>query len=160
MDVRSASQLFLVMVLSDYPFSLTNDQGELRRSDKASLSHVLADEHTMKIIPSSSKRTCVITDAMGLVQVIGKPTNGVTFGDLADAYCQSVFSHFSNVCTRVDVIFDCYRRDKIKSGTWDHRTTRSLKIRRIVDSRNVRHPAFWTNFISLEENKQDLINFF
>ena len=74
---------------------------------------------------------------MALVQVIGKPAKSTTFGDLADTYCHSVCSHFSDTCTRVDVIIDCYRKETIKSGIWNYHKTKGMKIKRLVDSRNV-----------------------
>ena len=101
----------------------------------------------------------MIIDAMALIQLIGKPRTCTTFGDLADVFCQSVFSHFTNTCTSVDVIFDSYRTATIKAGTRDHPTSTVWKIRHIVDSRNIRLPTNWNHFINLVENRQNLIHF-
>ena len=144
---------------AQYPLSLANENGILQQADKASLSHFIADSYTINAIPYSDCESCVIIDAMALVQMIGKPTTCTNFGELADVYCQSVFSHFTATCSRVDIIFDSYKTATIKAGTRDHRTSKGQKIRRIVESRNVKLPANWQNFLNLYENKQNLIQF-
>ena len=109
----------------------------------------------MNVIPQADEESCVIIDTMALIQLIGKPRTFTTFGDLADVFCLSVFSHFTNTCTRVDVIFDSYRTATIKTGTRDHRTSKVQKIRHIVDAHNIRLPTNWNHFIKLVKNKQN-----
>ena len=58
---------------------------------------------------------------MELVYSIGKPTGASTFGDLADVVIQSMRSNLSNVCTRVDVVFDRYIEHSIKHGSREYR---------------------------------------
>ena len=85
--------------LAEYPLSLTTDKGDLRLTDKANLSHIIADDHTVDVIPQTDEESCVIIDGMALVQMIGKPTACTTFGDLADVYCQSLHKHMhQNIC--------------------------------------------------------------
>ncbi|KAG0692467.1 hypothetical protein GWK47_027885 [Chionoecetes opilio] len=89
-------------------------------------------------------------------QAIGKPTEAKSFGDLADVFNASVFSHFNEHCSRVDVVFDRYRITSIKSGTRERREGRERSIRRKIDSREIPLPANWKLFMDLPENKANL----
>lgn len=81
--------------LASVPLSLVSSDRCLRSTDKSVLSHILADDHEVQELPPSNEKTCIVLDAMALVQAIGKPSNATTFGDLADVYCKSVFRHFT-----------------------------------------------------------------
>ena len=65
-----------------------------------------------------------------MVQAMGKPAGSKTFGDLSDAFSDAVFNNFCEKCTRVDVVFDRYRKESIKSGTRAKRTSQSRPMRR------------------------------
>ena len=141
------------------PLSLANSDKSLITTDKAVLSHLLSDAYVVNELPPANDNTCVIIDGMALVQSIGKPTTANTFGELADVYCRSVFRHFHGTCKRVDVIFDSYCELTIKGKTRERRSTKARKIRRIINSRSVQLPSSWSNFISLGDNKTNLIRF-
>ena len=59
--------------LTTVPISLVSSDVKLRATDKAPLSHKLAGAHEVKELPPTANKTCVIIDAMALVQAIGKP---------------------------------------------------------------------------------------
>ena len=61
-------------------------------------------------------------------------------------------------CTRVDVVFDRYEKDSIKTGTRSFRKGTGSKrpVRRMVNDKEVPLPNNWKQFIDLEENKADL----
>ena len=82
----------------------------------------------------------------------------VTFGDYADIYVQTVLTSGQNY-QHIDVVFDRYRDDTIKSGTRTRRTQAARPIRRVIESRDVPLPNNWTNFLSLSEIKADLAHF-
>jgi hypothetical protein len=148
--------------LSPVPLSLAAVDGTLKTpTDKASLLHILADEHIVRSIPVTDELTCCIIDAMATVRAIGRPKEATTFGDLGDIFCRSVLGHLGNSCSRVDVVFDTYIDLSIKSVTRQKRSENTRKIRRIVDSRDVQLPphSSWPSFIGLQENKVNLENF-
>lgn len=146
--------------LSPVPLSLSDTSGALRPTNKAALGSILQTKTTVeKQLPPTNLKTCVIIDGQALVQAIGKPPNAQSFGQLADVFVTSVFSHFSATCSRVDVVFDRYEEHTIKDSTRAYRTGKNRPIRRKVDSRDVPLPVNWRQFIDLPENKQDLENF-
>jgi hypothetical protein len=120
---------------------------------------VLCGDYVKDQLPETDQPTCVIVDGMAVVQALGKPSTATTFGDLADCVCDRVFSNLKGSQTRLDIVLDDYRKNSIKSETRVHRTTKRQKIRRIIDDRNVRLPSVWQSFISMEENKVNLIQF-
>ena len=63
-----------------------------------------------------------------------------SFGDLADAFNTSVFSHFNQNYPRFDVVFDRYRKTSIKSGVQSKREGKMRSIRRKIDSRDIPLP--------------------
>jgi len=104
-------------------------------------------------------KSCVIIDGQALVQTIGKPANARNFGQLAAVFVRSVFSHFSETCSRVDVVFDRYEASTVKDGTRLQWTGKSRPIRRKIENSDVPLPVNWKQFIDHPENKQDLENF-
>lgn len=119
----------------------------------------MEDGVTVEVLPGSSLKTCFTIDGQALVQAIGKPTGSKSFGNLANVFNASVFSHFNEDCSRVDVVFDRYRITSIKSGTRERREGRVRSIRRKIDSREIPLPANWKQFMDLPENKANLTNF-
>ncbi|KAF3854292.1 hypothetical protein F7725_022347 [Dissostichus mawsoni] len=106
----------------------------------------------------SVMRTCTIIDGMALVRAMGKPHNASTFGEYADVFTQRVASNLHGNVTRVDIVFDRYQQNSIKSGTRTKRSTTQRKVRTIV-SRDVKLPANWNSFIEMDENKANLTHF-
>ncbi len=114
---------------------------------------------TKDTLPETDERTCVVVDGMAAtVQSLGKPSGASPFGDLADSFCDRVFCHLKGSQTRLVVVFDDYRKTSIKGQNRVHRTTKRRKIRRIIDGRDVPLPSVWLSFISMEENKVNLIH--
>ncbi len=145
--------------LSPVPMSLASTDGNLHKTDKAQLRHILEDGLGLAQPPKTSTPICIVIDAMAVVQAIGKPIDASTFGDLADSFCRSIFSHFKTA-TRVDVVFDQYRNKSIKSGTRTRRAgVKCRSIRRVIDGRTVPLPTQWQGFVSMSANKADLVQF-
>ena len=68
-----------------------------------------------------------------------KPDHAQTFGDLADTYVRKVLKMGSSY-QRIDVLFDRYRAETIKSTTRTRRTKTARPIRRLVEGRDVPLP--------------------
>ena len=127
--------------LSPVPLSLANLDGTLLVADKPPLAHLLSDFCAQDTPPQPVANTCVIIDAMALINAHGnKSRKAKTFGDLAAAITKSVFDHFCDTCGRVDIIFDTYNVNSVKQGTRDVRARGSRKIRRIIDRPEIRLP--------------------
>lgn len=53
---------------------------------------------------------------MEAIQSLANASATKTFGEWCDKFSAYVTSHFSNKCTRVDVVFDRYLPNSIKGG--------------------------------------------
>ena len=81
------------------------------------------------------------------------------FEEWCDKFSAYITSHFSDKCTRVDVVFYRYVPNSIKGGTRSKRKGgKSKGIRRSVESRCQRI-GDWDRFIVLEDNKASLAHF-
>ena len=97
---------------------------------------------------------------MATVQSLANASGAKTFGEWCDKFSAYVTSHFSENCTRVDVVFDRYLPNSIKAGTRRKRKGGKSKfIRRNVESQEQRI-GDWGRFIVLEDNKASLAHFF
>ena len=65
----------------------------------------------------SQSPTCLLIDALALIQAIGKPEKTNSFGDLADVFLAIVTGKFGKGYSRVDVLFDRYLQTSIKDGS-------------------------------------------
>ena len=109
--------------------------------------------------PISHHKTCTIIDGMAAVQSLGNTRGAKSFGEWSDNFTAFVVSHFSDKCTRVDMVFDRYLPNSIKGVTRAKRKKgKSKGIRRNVKSREQRI-GNWDRFIVVEENKASLAHF-
>ena len=140
------------------PVALAEMNGQLRTGSKS----ILADTSIANIdCPSSidcEGTACIIIDGQALVQSIGKPAEAKTFGDFGETFAEAVM-YLGHSYQRIDIFFDRYRRESIKSATREKRTSKIHPIRRVIEDRHVPLPHNWANFIALPENKADLANF-
>ena len=146
--------------LSPVPLSISTPSGSLREaSRKADLSKILQENVCQSQPPISQSETCTIVDGMVAVQSLANASGVKTFGEWCDKFSAYVTSHFSDQCTRVDVVFDRYLPNSIKGGTRTKRKgSKSKGIRRNVESREQRI-GDWGRFIALEDNKASLAHF-
>ena len=146
--------------LSPVPLSLAKVGGAMNTTSKSDLMNLLTSDMGVgvpEILPDAKLRTCTIIDGHALIQVIGKPTGYLTFGDYADHFLKSVIKNFNENTTRVDVTFDRYLgRTSIKSSTRDKRVGKRRPIRKLVSGPEVPLPQVWEQFIAMDENKADL----
>ena len=112
--------------LSPVPLALADTSRSLRSPNKTVVAQILQSLTTVENqLPATHLKSCVIIDGQAIVQAIGKPANAGNFGQLADVFVRSVFSHFSETCSQVDVVFDRYKASTIKDGTRLQRTGKS-----------------------------------
>jgi hypothetical protein len=146
--------------LSPVPLALAGTDSTLNKTTKSQLVDLLTDGTAIQNkLPTNKTKTCLLVDAPALIQAIGKPDNAKTFGDLGDAFSSNIFSRFGSVYSRVDVIFDRYLEDSIKAGTRTQRTGKIRPVRRVIDSKDVKLPQNWKQFITLPANKSELASF-
>ena len=88
---------------------------------------MLSDKLTRNFLRDTDKNTCVIIDAMYAAQSMGKQYGTVTFGNLAELFCCNIFSHLKGYQTRIDIVFDDYTIQSIKSETREQRNTKNVK---------------------------------
>ncbi|KAL8621266.1 hypothetical protein ACOMHN_008091 [Nucella lapillus] len=144
--------------LCGVPLSLATADCRLRLPrNKADLAKILQQNVPQNAAPAPST-TCTIVDGMAMIQVLGNRMGAKTLGEWSDNVAEHVDKYFSHSCTRVDLVFDRYIKQTIKSTTRGKRTDGKKGIRRNVLSRT--HAiGKWDRFILLEENKASLANF-
>ena len=155
--------------LSADPVAIAHGDGSLRKTTKSSLMSVL--EKNVAVLPSlppSLIPTAFVIDAMALIQVM-KSASSATFGEMAKLYCTHItrmLSHYITLhyitlhysCSRVDLIFDQYRKQSIKEGERHKRgETTSLEVKIYSDSTPI--PKQWGKYISNPRNKENLADF-
>lgn len=141
------------------PVALAEMNGSLKTGNKSMLADILtSDIECPATIDLDGRSACLVIDGQARVVSIGKPCDAKTFGDLADTFTSSIF-HSGRAYDRIDVVFDRYRDESIKSNTRQRRTKTTRPIRRIVEGRDVPLPQSWSNFLALPENKADLARF-
>jgi len=101
--------------LSPVLLALADTSRSLWSPNKAVLGQILQSVTTVENqLPATNLKSWVVIDGQALVQAINKPANARNFGQLSDVFVRSAFSHFSETCSRVDVVFDRYEASTIK----------------------------------------------
>ena len=126
--------ILLQRELSSVSLSIASLDGCLRlASSKSDLGNMLQKNVNQSQPSIRHHKTCTIIDGMAAVQSLGNTTGAKSFGDWSDNFTAFVVSHFSDKCTRVDVVFDRYLPHSIKGVTRAKRKTgKSKGIRRDV----------------------------
>ena len=126
---------------------------------KSDLSNILQKNVSQDQPPQNQEQMCTIIDGMAAVQSLGNSAGAKTFGEWCDNFTKFVTSHFTERCTRVDLVFDQYTPNSIKGSTRMKRKGGKKKgIRKEVESRDQRI-GNWDKFITTKENKGSLTNF-
>ena len=151
--------MLLQSELAPVPKSLATLDGSLREAGKLDLGTILQRNVCKSQLPISQSQTCTTIDGMAAVQSLANSSRAKTFGEWSDRCLRHVTSHFSDSCTRVDVLFDRYVKNSIKGGTRDKRKEKkSTGIRCNVDSRDQRI-GNWERCIIIEDKKASLAHF-
>lgn len=133
----------------EYPPSLSKD-GHIYHGSKCEILDCLSDGIVME---SRADSTCAILDGAVVVQML-YPRNTVTF----EEYCSNVFVPYVlkwlTTNDRVDIVWDVYRSDSLKSAVREQRGT---GMRRRV-TLNTKIPGNWQSFLKVDLNKQELFS--
>lgn len=148
-DVDSLLQWELFPV----PLSLATVDGKLRcTSSKSDLSHILQENAVQNQAPLNHSQTCTIVDGMAAIQSMGNRSGAKTFEEWCDMFLKYAVSHFSDRCSRFDVVFDRYLENSIKGGTRAKRKSRKEKgTKRNVDCTEQKI-GNWDRFIIMDDN--------
>jgi hypothetical protein len=145
--------------LMNVPVSLAETNGCLRTGTKSVLADLLAIDvncpHTIDLQDLSS---CLVIYGQALVVALGKPAGAMPFGDFGQTFTTSVLQSGS-LYTRIDVVFDRYREESIKSASGKRRTKTTRPICRVIEGNEVPLPVGWPNVLAMPENKEDLSRF-
>ena len=147
--------------LSPVPFALAHKDGSLRKSDKSVLMSVL--EETVTVLPQlpsdSAIPTALMVDGIAFIQKL-RFGGAVNFGDLCVWYYRQLVNAFRrNRCSRIDVVFDTYRKVSIKSGEKERRGASSNSLEVTIHSPATPVPRQWQKYISNAKNKINLCAF-
>ena len=139
--------------LSPVPLSRAILNGCLRLASSTSDLGIILQKNNQSQPPITHHKTCTIVDGMAAVESLGNTTDAKSFGEWSDNFTAFVVSHYSDKCTRADVVFDRYLPNSIKGVTRAKRKRGKRKgIRRDVESREQRI-GISDRFIVVEENK-------
>jgi len=101
----------LALPLGPLPWALANDDGSLRKANKAALAREL--EKNVSPAEDIPELSATIIDGMSLVQKL--KGNDQTFWQLAESTLSHVL-HEGSKSHRIDVVFDVYREMSIKDA--------------------------------------------
>ena len=139
--------------LGPIPWALANENGWLRKTDKARLMNSLGKTvPPAETIPHNS--TCCIVDGMSVVQKLNVQNN--TFGEVSSSVLKAVLRD-GDKCQRIDVVFDVYLETSIKDAERQKRGSGTgIKFSSIVPGHKIKK---WRSFLSEADNKTRLIQF-
>ena len=140
------------------PISIADTSGALKSGNKSVvLEDILQDVDVRARVENVGESPALIIDGQALVQSM--KTHGMkTFGDFADEFVSTVVRKGA-MYSRVDVLFDRYREQSIKSGTRSRRAKGQQPVRRVIENKDVPLPNNFSAFLSLNDNKKDLAAF-
>lgn len=124
--------------------SSLNDNGQLHTTQKSDLTEILRPEADITVI-----------DGSALINTT-PPQMSKTFDAYAQGDVNPKLESYGAKYQRIDVAFDVYTKDRLKSET---RSKRGSSIRRRVLA-TCKTPANWKGFLRDDRNKSECSNFF
>lgn len=133
------------------PASLS-DSGRLHSCQKSQLVNILET----RIVPSDSEPMAevLVIDGSALINAL-PPRTSKTFDDYAREEIRTKLESYCDNYKRVDIVFDLYQKDSLKSET---RSKRGNGVRRRVEGSS-RTPNNWKSFLRNDMNKTELFLF-
>ena len=136
-----------------FPPALSQN-GKIRSGTKSDLVKCLEDLVTSKEKTSKPDVDVIILDGSAIVNML-RPGYAKTFSDYAmQVFLPYVVSQTQHA-SRVDVVWDKYHPDSLKSET---RSKRGKGVRRCVEP-STAIPGSWKEFLRIDENKVELFSF-
>ena len=140
------------------PVALSSLNGTLNTGNKSILADILSCSISTPPQVTVTGSASLVIDGQALINAIGIPSGAKTFFEYSTVFLQYVLSIGSSF-HRADIVFDRYFSNSIKSTTRKRRRQGHRPIRRIIEDGSVPLPNNWGNFLSLEENKENLQEF-
>jgi hypothetical protein len=134
-------------ILKPVPIAIAETNGYLRSGNKSLLLDILLKNVDTNGLIDFNDRAALIIDGQFLVQSL-KHQGLRTFGEYVDMYLGVVLRKGVRF-RRIDVVFDRYRTQSIKSGTRKNISKSVQPIRRVIENRNVPLPSNLPSFLSL-----------
>ena len=132
--------------------TITSRQGEIRKGQKADLVKCLETLQS-NIVNNTPKAESVILDGAVAVQMLN-PGTARTFQEYSDTVFKPYVTKQLEHAKRVDIIWDVYKDDSLKSGTREKRGKGTR--RRVLPSTTI--PSDWHSFLRVDENKVELFH--
>ena len=139
--------------LRPFPCSLATRKGDLVKTSKAKLLHVIEDKVKDCTVsqPETPNKACIL-DAMAIQTVAPVPG---TFGELATHLLKRIVNIVVySKCKRVDFVCDRYPHESIKNLERHRRAADGIQLIRIYGDRQ-KTPRLWKKFLSSGENKRN-----
>ena len=97
----------------------------------------------------------IVMDGPAIVNIL-RPVNCSTFKEyLTKVFLPFILQQFGNACQRVDIVWDAYVKNSLKSTA---RSKRGLGIcRRVLPDSKI--PSKWHSFLRVDQNKEELFRF-
>ena len=156
-DVKMFAQLYIATQvrggdMEELVRKYLTKNGEIRSGNKAEFLTCFKDlVKTTNEIPNVDAS---VLEGSVIVNMT-KPGKEKTFRAYAEQLIVPKIQSELDRCKRVDVVFDTYRKDSLKSTT---RRKRGKGIRRKVEG-NSQPPKDWDSFLRIDENKTELFRF-
>lgn len=145
-------QKVLCHPLGPLPWSLANGDGTLKKTNKSILATNL--ESKVSSTETISGSSAALLDAMAVIQKLRGENH--TFEELSDAIFSQML-HAAQNCDRIDVVFDVYRNESIKSA---ERLSRGSKEGIVFNQIRPGHKIKnWRRLLSCSESKNNLTQF-
>jgi hypothetical protein len=125
--------------LMPVPIAIAETNGSLRSGNKSLLLDILLKNVDTNGLIYFNDRAALIIDGQFFFQSL-KHQGLRTFGEYVDMYVGVVLRK-GFIFRRIDVVFDRYRIQSIKSGTRKKRSKSVQPIRRIIENSNVPLPS-------------------
>ena len=134
-----------------YPPSLSSG-GVLRSTKKSDILECISNATNMS--SSYPEVTAIALDGAAIVHMVN-PGSSRTFGDFCELFCRYVHGQLKKA-ERVDVVFDVYIPDSLKSCIREKRGGGKEGRGRLVDRDSAFPTKKWKSFLSIDENKTRL----
>ncbi len=135
--------------LGPLPWSLANADGTMKKTNKA----VLAKQLESRVSPTNDypAQCATLVDAMGLIHKIHGDNQ--TFSELANHVLTQVL-HDGHRSNRIDVVFDVYKKDSIKSAERVSRgSAEAIAFSQIRPGHKIKN---WRRLLASTESKSQL----
>ena len=143
--------------LRKFPATLTSSDGQLAKTSKSTLMHLLEDRISSPPVESWPLNNVLVLDAMAIIQTIKNVPE--TFGTLVEELLRRIISHaLGGKSTRIDFVCDRYPDVSIKNLERNKRAVGGSTVIKILGPKQ-RVPKQFKKFLAVGRNKEALVEF-